>query len=495
MLTFHCRESQTRVEEIDWIAPEAVFAPVADQPGALWLDSSDNDHPAGRYSFIMADAEQVIVKQAHEAKAGFDAIDRLLHVRTHAWRNLPPDMDAMLPPFRGGIAGMLAYDLGAGLDNALQIKAQDRLGLPAMALGVYGSVLAFDHRQGRCFILLTGCGDGKKAEAALRIWHDRIGAARAKTSAALTGLTALADDNLGTPPLADALHSNFTRSEYENTVQNIIDRILAGEIFQANLAQCFSARLAATDTGFAYYRRLRRISPAPFSAYGCFDDFALASASPERFLHCRDNLVETRPIKGTMPRLRDAKADRQIAETLLASEKDRAENVMIVDLLRNDLARACADGTIDVPQLCALESFSNVHHLVSTVRGRLAEGKSAANVMRACFPGGSITGAPKIRAMQVIDQLEPMRRGPFYGSLCWLGFDGRMDSNILIRTALLRGRDISFQAGGGIVADSQPPVEYEETLNKARGLALALGEDIDRFTALASPAPVSEQAG
>ena len=374
MLTFHCRESQTRVEEIDWIAPEAVFAPVADQPGALWLDSSDNDHPAGRYSFIMADAEQVIVKQAHEAKAGFDAIDRLLHVRTHAWRNLPPDMDVMLPPFRGGIAGMLAYDLGAGLDNAVQIKAQDRLGLPAMALGVYGSVLAFDHRQGRCFILLTGCGDGKKAEAALRIWHDRIGAARAKTLAALTGLTALADDNLGTPPLADALHSNFTRSEYENTVQNIIDRILAGEIFQANLAQCFPpVWLRLTPA-------LPIIAACAVSARLHFPPMAALTILPwprprPNGLHCRDNLVETRPIKGTMPRLRDAKADRQIAETLLASEKDRAENVMIVDLLRNDLARACADGTIDVPQLCALESFSNVHHLVSTVRGRLAEGK------------------------------------------------------------------------------------------------------------------------
>ena len=486
MLSFHCRESHSRVEEIGWIAPETVFAPLADQPGALWLDSSDNEHPAGRYSFIMADAEQVIVKQADAAEAGFEHIDRLLRARADAWCNLPPDMDAMLPPFRGGIAGMLAYDLGAGLDSAMQMQAEDRFGLPAMALGIYHSVLAFDHQQNRCFILLSGDGDGEKAEAALHAWHNRLARARRNV---------LADDNLNAPQLADALHSNFSRQKYETTVQNIIDRILAGEIFQANLAQCFSAGLAATDTGFAYYCRLRRISPAPFSAYGCFGDFALASASPERFLQCRDNLVETRPIKGTMPRLPDAKADRQIAETLLASEKDRAENVMIVDLLRNDLARACADGTIEVPQLCALESFSNVHHLVSTVRGRLAEGKTAANVMRACFPGGSITGAPKIRAMQVIDQLEPMRRGPFYGSLCWLGFDGRMDSNILIRTALLRGRDVSFQAGGGIVADSQPAVEYQETLNKARGLALALGEDIDRFAAPASLAVLSEPAG
>ena len=248
------------------------------------------------------------------------------------------------------------------------------------------------------------------------------------------------------------------------------------------MAQCFSARLHDQDSGFAYYRRLRRESPAPFAAYACFDGFQLASASPERFLSCADGVMETRPIKGTEPRGKTRKEDQAIATRLAASEKNRAENVMIVDLLRNDLAKSCADHSVHVPQLCALESFSNVHHLVSTVRGQLSAGKSPLEALRVAFPGGSITGAPKIRAMEVIAATEDCRRGPSYGAIGFIGFDGRMDTNIIIRTAIIKGDAIRFHAGGGIVADSDPQAEYVETLNKARGLMAALGLTANMLT-------------
>ncbi len=259
----------------------------------------------------------------------------------------------------------------------------------------------------------------------------------------------------------------------------MVRAILDGDVFQANLAQCFQATLNAHDTALAYYRRLRRESPAPFAAFACFDGFSLASASPERFLRSHNGSIETRPIKGTRPRGKTPAEDNAIAAQLLASEKDRAENVMIVDLLRNDLAKSCADHSISVPELCVLESFSNVHHLVSTVRGTLRDDKTALDALKASFPGGSITGAPKIRAMHLIAARESCRRAPSYGSLGYIGFDGAMDSNIVIRTAIVKDGDIRFHAGGGIVADSHPQAEYTETLNKARGLMAALGVSAD----------------
>jgi para-aminobenzoate synthetase component 1 len=249
---------------------------------------------------------------------------------------------------------------------------------------------------------------------------------------------------------------------------------LDGEIFQANIAQRFHGCLDPADSGFGYYQRLRRFSPAPFSAFAVYENWSLASASPERFLHCAHGAIESRPIKGTRPRGATPALDAQIAADLLASSKDRAENTMIVDLLRNDLAKNCRDGSIEVPQLCALEKFSNVHHLVSTIRGTLRPDTSPLEALRDSFPGGSITGAPKIQAMGVIAELEPHARGPYCGAIGYVGFDGQMDTNILIRSAVIKGRDVYFHAGGGIVADSETGAEYNETLDKASGLVAAL---------------------
>jgi para-aminobenzoate synthetase component 1 len=262
-------------------------------------------------------------------------------------------------------------------------------------------------------------------------------------------------------------------------VQKVIDYILAGDIFEANISQRFKADLPAGLAPFDLYRRLREINPAPFAAYLNFKDTQLASASPERFLKLSAGYVETRPIKGTRPRGKSEEEDATLARELVASEKDWAENVMIVDLLRNDLSRVCENHSVQVPQLCGLESYPSVHHLVSVVTGRLRSGMGALDLLKAAFPGGSITGAPKLRAMEIIAELEPTRRGPYCGSVAYLGFDGALDSSIIIRSFCIRQGQVSFQAGGAVVADSVPRQEQEEVLAKAGALFRALGSVYD----------------
>ena len=274
-------------------------------------------------------------------------------------------------------------------------------------------------------------------------------------------------------PDVPGLRSNFTREGYLDAVARVIEYVYAGDIFQANLSQRLEAPLAGTP--FELYRRLRQRNPAPFAAYLAFGDVVVVSSSPERFL-CVDagRRVETRPIKGTRPRGVGPEHDAALALALAESDKDRAENVMIVDLLRNDLSRVCQPGTVRVPELFALEHYQTVHHLVSTVVGELAPELDALDLLRAAFPGGSITGAPKVRAMQIIAELEPTQRGVYCGSIGYLSATGALDSSIVIRTYLVVGRDVYFQVGGGIVADSDPEQEYRETLDKARGLIAAL---------------------
>jgi len=258
-----------------------------------------------------------------------------------------------------------------------------------------------------------------------------------------------------------------------DAVARVIEYVYAGDIFQANLSQRLEAPLAGTP--FELYRRLRRRNPAPFAAYLAFGDVVVVSSSPERFLCVDDDRrVETRPIKGTRPRGVGPEHDAALALALAESDKDRAENVMIVDLLRNDLSRVCRPGTVHVPELFALEHYQTVHHLVSTVVGELAREHDALDLLRAAFPGGSITGAPKVRAMQIIAELEPTQRGVYCGSIGYLSATGALDTSIVIRTYLVVGRDVYFQVGGGIVADSDPEQEYRETLDKARGLIAAL---------------------
>lgn len=269
------------------------------------------------------------------------------------------------------------------------------------------------------------------------------------------------------------LRSSFTHRGYLDAVARVRDYIVAGDIFQANLSQRLEVRLE--EDPWHLYRRLREVNPAPFAAYLEFDGLQVASASPERFLQVDPaGHVETRPIKGTRPRGLSPQHDAALSRSLQDSEKDRAENLMIVDLLRNDLSRTCRPGTVRVPELFALEGYRTVHHLVSTVVGELAPGRNATDLLAAAFPGGSITGAPKVRAMEIIAELEPSRRGIYCGSIGYLSTTGAMDTSIVIRTLVAGGGRVTFSVGGGIVADSDPEGEYQETLDKATALITAL---------------------
>ena len=474
-LLFYADAAGGLIAETRWVTPEAVFAPHAETPHALWLDSSHDAHAASRASYIATRPYQIISGAPEHARQHFDAADAALRPGAGLWQNIPPDIDAQLPSFRGGLAGFFGYDLARGLhpvpENISQ-NAHDDLGLPGLTLGLYATVLAFDMRARRAFIIATGLPETdpkarrRQAESDIADWQNCLDRLADNPRPA-----AFSDAPMGAP---HAPQSNFSAADFKQAVAQVVVRILDGEIFQANIAQRFHGRLDPADSGFGYYQRLRRFSPAPFSAFAVYENWSLASASPERFLHCAHGAIESRPIKGTRPRGATPALDAQIAADLLASSKDRAENTMIVDLLRNDLAKNCRDGSIEVPQLCALEKFSNVHHLVSTIRGTLRPDTSPLEALRDSFPGGSITGAPKIQAMGVISELEPHARGPYCGAMGYVGFDGQMDTNILIRSAVIMGRDVYFHAGGGIVADSEAGAEYNETLDKASGLIAAL---------------------
>jgi para-aminobenzoate synthetase component 1 len=412
-------------------------------PYLLFLDSSAQG-ALSRYSFLAA--EPVAVARTPEA-----ARDML---RIHQHRPLPG-----LPPFQGGIAGYVGYDWGAELEHVVRPPA-DRLTptMPDVALALYDWVIAWDHLEAKAWLIAIG---SDKRAAARTAWvRDRLAAAPA----------AVPDHHAPTP---QPPKSNFTRPEFETGVSRIRDYIAAGDVYQVNLSQRFHAPFVGS--ALALYRRLRARNPAPFGAYLEFAGAQVASISPERFLRLdTTHAAEARPIKGTRPRGTTPARDAALARELLESEKDRAENVMIVDLLRNDLGRVCRPGSVRVPKLFALESHPTVHHLVSTVTGELVDGADAFDLLRAAFPGGSVTGAPKIRAMQIIAELERAPRGLYCGAIGYISTTGAMDFNIPIRTIVLREGSATFHAGAGIVWDSEPAAEYDETLAKARTMIEAL---------------------
>jgi para-aminobenzoate synthetase component I len=422
-------------------------------PYLLFLDSSAHG-ALGRYSFLAADPLTVA-----------DTLETARHMlRAHRAQPL-----AGLPPFQGGIAGYIGYDGGAELERVARPRA-DRLTphIPDVALAHYDWVIAWDHRDEKAWLISTGIGDGGRGtgdgRARKRIeWvRDRLGAPGPEGHRPVS------------PPASPVPQSNFTRAEYERAVSRIRAYIAAGDVYQVNLAQRFHVPFAGSP--LALYRRLRTRNPAPFGAYLEFAGARIASLSPERFLRldATTRAAEARPIKGTRPRGATPAQDSSLAHELSASEKDRAENVMIVDLLRNDLGKVCRPGSVRVPTLFALESHPTVHHLVSTVNGELADGADAFDLLRAAFPGGSVTGAPKIRAMQIIAELERVPRGVYCGAIGYVSATGAMDFNIPIRTIVLQGGAATFHAGAGIVWDSEPAAEYQETLAKARTLIEAL---------------------
>ncbi|NOZ23297.1 MAG: aminodeoxychorismate synthase component I [Planctomycetes bacterium] len=438
-----------------------VFQATHGQPQPFFLDSGLGIGGLGKRSFVGSTPFLTLTAKGKSGKVVTSAGEETFRGSPFAklrelFETYRMPQGAKETPFVGGAVGYFGYDLCHHVER-LPDTAIDDIRFPDMHLAFYDHAFTFDHETGAC--ILTVCdvngGDPEKTiEERLAVLRKKLGkydAAREPSRGA-----------------EGEIECNFTREEYLRAVEQAKKYIAAGDIFQVNLSQRFHIDIACSPRRL--HNRLRRINPAPFAAYLEFGDCAVVSASPERFLRVRDRHVETRPIKGTRPRTGNERIDKQMRTELLASPKDNAELAMIVDLERNDIGRVCSYGTVRVTQKCVLEEHPTVYHLVSTVEGDLHEGRDLVDLLKATFPGGSITGAPKIRSMEIIDELEPTKRAVYTGAIGYIGFDGTMDLNIVIRTFLVKGRRAFFQVGGGIVADSEPESEYDETLAKAKAL-------------------------
>ncbi len=450
------------------------FEAFKDKPFSFFLDSGMGPQRLGRYSFLGSDPFLIMRSRGSEITLihpegettftgnPFDVLGELL-------QEYKLDGNPTALPFVGGAVGYLSYDLEHFIEK-LPARAVDDLHLPECYLAFYDAVAIFDNLEGRAYVASTGFPD----KGAHR--QNRAGTRLEEMKRMVAQAPRLGDDKVSYSDQNVSkqvnLHSNFTHERYLEAVQKARDYIIAGDIFQVNLSQRFEADMPLPP--YELYRRLRKINPAPFAAYLNFDGVTVVSASPERFLRLSGDRVETRPIKGTRPRGKDLAGDEALSRELINSFKDKAEHVMIVDLERNDIGRVCRFGTVRVSELMALEKYATVFHLTSTVEGRLRPGKNAIALLKATFPGGSISGAPKVRAMEIIDELEPTRRSVYTGSIGYLGFDGGLDLNIVIRTILVKDGKAYFQVGGAVVYDSDPEAEYVETLDKARALIQAL---------------------
>jgi len=449
-----------------------LFELIKDRPYSFFLDSGMDTQRLGRYSFLGSEpflvlksrgSEITLVRgQESEVRHGnpFDTIGTLLELYKLDYCPSPV-------PFVGGAVGYFSYDLYHFVEH-LPSTTIDDLKLPECYFAFYDAIFTFDHLESRAYLVTTGFPELKEAQrmkrAGMRLeemknWlcpdHSVIAPARGPSQ-----------------NKEITLKSNFTIEEYIKAVDKVREYIAAGDVFQVNLSQRFQADLEIPH--YELYKILRKVNPAPFASYLNFHGATIVSASPERFLKVQGDLVETRPIKGTRPRGRNPAEDQMLAQELTNSTKDRAENVMIVDLERNDLGRVCRYGTIKVTELAILETFPTVFHLTSTITGRLHRDKSNIDLLKAAFPGGSITGAPKVRAMEIIDELEPTKRSVYTGSIGYLSFNGDLDINIVIRTFIIKEGRAYFQVGGGILYDSDSEAEYIETLDKAKALIQAL---------------------
>ncbi len=460
------------VEELDTpLTALQLFELFKDRPFSFFLDSGMDPVRLGRYSFMGSDPFLVLSSRGEELSIirngvaeirrgnPFDVVGEFLDV--YSLDNCRTGI-----PFNGGAVGYFSYDLCHFIER-LPSTTVDDLNLPECYLAFYDTIVAFDHLKRKAYLVATGFPEldeskrKRRAEEKLKEIKSRI----------ITQVPRRIEEPAATGD-GIVLKTNMSQEEYIKAVKTVREYIMAGDIFQVNLSQRFEADINITP--YELYKKLRKINPAPFASYLNFDEVSIVGASPERFLKVEGDWVETRPIKGTRPRGKSPEEDRVLANELLTSIKDRAENIMIVDLERNDIGRVCRYGTVKVTELAALETYSTVFHLTSTVKGRLRAGKNGIDLLKATFPGGSITGAPKVRAMEIIDELEPTRRSVYTGSIGYLSFSGEMDLNIVIRTFLIKGEKAYFQVGGGIVYDSKPEAEYEETLDKARALVRAL---------------------
>jgi para-aminobenzoate synthetase component 1 len=464
------------IEELqNTLPPNILFEFFQNQLYCFFLDSAMDQQKLGRYSLMgsqpflifksQGDTNTVIQDGEVTIEVGnpFDVLKRYLD--TYRLDSPPTTV-----PCTGGAVGYFSYDLCHFIEQ-LPSRSKNDLCLPECCLGFYDLILIFDNFFKRTFIVSTGFPEIEEktriAKARERLDKLKNEIEHYKPVKHFVGLKKYPEaKNI-------SLTVNFTHDEYLRAVSKARQYIIDGDIFEVNLSQRFESEL--TSHPYELYCRLRQINPAPFAAYMDFGDISIVSSSPERFLNLNGNRVETRPIKGTIRRGKTPEEDRANANRLLGSLKDRAENMMIVDLERNDLGKVCRFGTVKVTELAILETYPTVFHLTSTVVGQLKEDVNRIDLLKATFPGGSITGAPKIRSMEIIDELEPTRRGLYTGSLGYLSFNGNMDLNIAIRTFLVKDNKVYFQLGGAVVYDSEPESEYQETLDKGRALFRSIG--------------------
>jgi aminodeoxychorismate synthase component I len=477
------RESGGRVPplaaEIPFISPDLLY-PVYSGANSFLLESVKGPGNIARYSFIGFDP--YLVFQVSSGEVGIQASRsrttshekplKRLGGLLGGYRQIP---DPGLPPFQGGAAGLFSYDFVHYLEKIPDTTIND-LRIPDAHLYMIDRLIAFDHEQKKAWaIICPGVRSGKVTDEALmyeEARHALEGICR-KAESALRKVSqhspeARKRNNMG----LDIIYG-MTKKEYMDMVVKAKEYIAAGDIFQANLSQRVSAYIANMDP-WSLYGRLRKINPSPFAGFMDFGDYFIVSSSPERLARVRNGLIETRPIAGTRPRGRDKSEDEKMRRELLLNEKERAEHIMLIDLERNDLGKVSDYGSVQVDELMITEDYSHVIHIVSNIKGVLRQGKTCLDVIRAVFPGGTITGVPKVRCMEIIDELEPLRRGPYTGSMGYVGFSGNMDLNIVIRTFVIKDGYAHVQTGAGIVADSDPEKEYFETLKKAEALISAL---------------------
>lgn len=473
------------------VTPEMLVQRLRGEPGVVLLRSAGFDSPHARHSFVTARPFRTF--RSFGSRCELADAGGTVELFGNPWQVLDSLMEryelldeADLPFPLGGCFGYWGYDLKNFVEPRLPRRAVNDLELPDCAVGFYDSLVVFDHRLGKTWIVSTGLDadgsrDATRAERCAGFWQAALAEAESPAGGVAVEQAEpqlpVAADRQNAPAVRDStptptITSNLSGAAFIELVERAQRYIRAGDIYQVNLAHRLEAD--CPYSGWELFERLSAVSPAPFSAYLDGDEFQLASSSPELFLRLSGRHILTRPIKGTRPRAADPDRDAQLTYELQTSAKEMAELVMITDLLRNDLGRVCEYGSVQVPELVRLERYPQVQHLVSTVEGRLRAEVTHFAAFSACFPGGSITGAPKIRAMEIIDELEPVTRGPYCGAHGYLGFNRESQLSITIRTALRKQGRAFFHVGAGIVADSVPGLEYEETLAKGRGFVEAL---------------------
>ncbi|MGZ8213336.1 MAG: aminodeoxychorismate synthase component I [Methylosarcina sp.] len=429
-----------------------LFSTIAEKPWSVFLDSGYPYSQQGRYDIIATDPvctlvthgdTTVITRNGSSVTSTGDPFDLVKQ------QLIPVHWQGETLPFKGGAIGYFSYDLARRLEHLLEL-AVDEEHIPEMAVGIYEWAVIVDHHCRKSYLVGQNC--------TMQKWLRLI------EQFSVLPVT----ERQGAFKVVSEIRSNMDKDFYTCAFNRIKHYLKEGDCYQVNFSQRFAADCEGDP--WTAYRALRELNAAPFSCYLNLPELQILSTSPERFLKLTDGLVETKPIKGTRPRKRDEAEDRLQIEILENSQKDRAENLMIVDLLRNDISKTCKKGSVKVPEIFAVETYATVHHLVSTITGLLADNRHAMDLLKHCFPGGSITGAPKIRAMEVIEELEPNRRGIYCGAIGYIGFDGNMDSNIAIRTLVHSGGTVRFWAGGGIVNDSEVDDEYQECFDKAAAM-------------------------